>query len=106
MAGSRWSVSGGLDWVEKSDVSALKEGVIKHIEFKVGRTVKANDEIGYLYDDMAKLTEAKAEAGRRRTRATSTKAKAQKALAKSPSSPRLHPDPGEEGQGGQRVALH
>jgi RND family efflux transporter MFP subunit len=53
-------VGGSIDWVEKSDVSALKEGVIAHIELEVGRTVKKGQEIGYLYDKMAELTEAKA----------------------------------------------
>src|SRR4051812_49435909 len=53
-------VGGSIDWVETSQVSALKEGVIEHIEYQVGRTVKKGDEIGYLDDKMAALTEAKA----------------------------------------------
>ena len=54
-------VGGAIDWVEKSDVAALKEGVIKEIEFQVGRTVKEGEAIGYLHDEIAALTAAKAE---------------------------------------------
>lgn len=53
-------VGGAIDWVEKSDVSALKEGVIKQIEFQVGRIVKAGEPIGYLHDEIAVLTTTKA----------------------------------------------
>lgn len=53
-------VAGAIDWVEKSDVSALKEGVIKQIEFQVGRVVKEGQPIGYLHDEIAQLSKAKA----------------------------------------------
>ncbi len=54
-------VDGQIDWLEKSDVSALREGVIKTIEFQVGDRVKADEPIGYLHDEAAKLAVAKAE---------------------------------------------
>ena len=73
-------VGGSIDWVEKSDVSALKEGVIEHIEFSVGRIVKKGDEIGYLHDKMAELTEAKAKIAAENI-GDMEKAKAQKKLA-------------------------
>jgi RND family efflux transporter MFP subunit len=54
-------VSGGLVWLEKSDVSALREGVLKSIEYHVGARVKPGDEIGRLHDEMADLALKKAE---------------------------------------------
>lgn len=75
-------VGGQIDWVEKSDVSALKEGVIKHIEFSPGRVVKKGDEIGYLHDKMAELTEAKAKRAAA-NEGDMMKAKAQTELARS-----------------------
>lgn len=74
-------VSGAIDWVEKSDVSALKEGVIKQIEFQVGRIVKKGEPIGYLHDEMAILTEAKAKLAAENT-GEIAKAEAQRGLAK------------------------
>lgn len=53
-------VGGHIDWVEKSDVSALKEGVLENIEFGIGRVVKKGQEIGKLHSEIAELTEAKA----------------------------------------------
>ncbi len=53
-------IPGSFDWVQKSDVSALKEGVIEHIEFPVGYRVKKGDEIGYIHHELAELTVAKA----------------------------------------------
>jgi RND family efflux transporter MFP subunit len=53
-------VAGAIDWLEKSDISALKEGVIEHIEYQVGRKVNKGDEIGYLHSKLAELTATKA----------------------------------------------
>lgn len=73
-------VGGTIDWIEKSDVSALKEGTIADIEILPGRRVKKGEEIGRLHDRMAELTEAKAKLA-----ATNTgeieKAEAQKKFA-------------------------
>lgn len=73
-------VAGSIDWIEKSDVSALKEGVIEHIEYQVGRVVQKGDEIGFLNDKMAELTEAKAKLAAQNV-GDIRKGEAQKALA-------------------------
>lgn len=53
-------VGGQIAWIEKSDVAARREGVLKEIEFQVHDRVEKGQPIGYLYDEMARLTEAKA----------------------------------------------
>lgn len=53
--------AGYIDWVEKSDVSALRPGVIQTMELKVGDTVEEGGTIGNLHAESAKLTAAKAE---------------------------------------------
>jgi RND family efflux transporter MFP subunit len=73
-------VGGAIDWIEKSDVSALKEGTIADIEILPGRRVKKGDEIGRLDDKMAALTEAKARLAANNT-GDIEKAEAQKKLA-------------------------
>ena len=60
-AGPRQIVVGGsIDWVERSDVAALKEGVLESIEFSQGRTVTKGEVLGKLHAEMAELTVAKA----------------------------------------------
>lgn len=54
------TVHGFTDWVEKSEVSAQVEGVIKKMELKVGSPVEEGGTIGVLHDDRARLTAAKA----------------------------------------------
>ena len=54
-----------LEWIEKSDVAALREGVIDTMELQVGMTVKKNEPIGYLHKELAELTLTKAEGGGR-----------------------------------------
>jgi RND family efflux transporter MFP subunit len=44
-----------LDWIEKSQVAALQEGVIEHMELKIGTTVQKGKTIGYLHREMAEL---------------------------------------------------
>ena len=73
-------VGGSIDWVEKSDVSAQKEGVIYQIEAEVGQVVNKGDTIGHLNDRMAELTEAKAKLASENM-GEIMKAKAQRALA-------------------------
>ncbi|MDB5351135.1 MAG: family efflux transporter, subunit [Planctomycetota bacterium] len=73
-------VGGSIDWIEKSDVSALKEGVLEQIEFHVGQKIKKGQEIGSLHDKMAELTETKAALAARST-GEIAKAEAQKKLA-------------------------
>lgn len=53
-------VGGTIAWLEESDLSAKREGVIKQIEFRIGKRVEEGQEIGSLYDDIARLTVAKA----------------------------------------------
>jgi len=60
-------VGGSIDWVEKSDVSALKEGVLDHIEFQVGQKIEKGQQIGALHEKMALLTVAKAELAMKNT---------------------------------------
>lgn len=54
------TIHGFTDWVEKSEVSAQVEGVIKKMELKVGSPVEEGGTIGLLHDDRARLTAAKA----------------------------------------------
>ena len=49
-----------VDWIEKSDVAALREGVIERMELKLGDPALANQTIGYLHRETARLTMAKA----------------------------------------------
>jgi RND family efflux transporter MFP subunit len=49
-----------VDWIEKSDVAALREGVIERMELKLGDPSAANQTIGYLHRETARLTVAKA----------------------------------------------
>jgi RND family efflux transporter MFP subunit len=69
-----------VDWIEKSDVAALREGVIDKMELQVGMTVKKDEPIGYLHKEQAELTVAKAALAVEGT-ATEEKAVAQKDLA-------------------------
>ena len=54
-------VGGTIDWYEKSDVSALREGVIEKIEYQQGSRVEAGKPIGFMHKRMADLTAKKAE---------------------------------------------
>ncbi len=73
-------VGGSIDWIEKSDVTALREGVIRQIEFQVGDRVEANQPIGYLHSKSAELAVKKAEVAAKSI-GTIERAKAQKTLA-------------------------
>ena len=48
-----------LDWIEKSDVAALREGVIEKMELRLGDAVQAGAVIGSLHKEIAELTVAK-----------------------------------------------
>ncbi len=50
-----------IDWIEKSSVAALREGVLEKMELKIGMPVKAGGTIGFLHRDFARLTVAKAQ---------------------------------------------
>ena len=45
-----------LDWIEKSSVAALREGVIERMELQIGMPVKKNGVIGVLHHEIAELT--------------------------------------------------
>jgi RND family efflux transporter MFP subunit len=51
-----------LDWIEKSSVAALREGVVEKMELQIGMPVKSGGTIGYLHRKFAQLTVAKAQA--------------------------------------------
>lgn len=71
-----------VDWFQKSDVSALREGVIDAIELRIGKEVgKKGDVIGYLHREVAKLAvdEARIQA---ESQGAILKADAQKRMAR------------------------
>jgi RND family efflux transporter MFP subunit len=45
-----------IDWIEKSSVAALREGVIESMELQIGMPVKKNGVIGVLHHEIAELT--------------------------------------------------
>ena len=49
-----------LDWIEKSNVAALREGVIDTMELQIGMPVKAGGTIGKLHSEIAELSVKKA----------------------------------------------
>jgi RND family efflux transporter MFP subunit len=51
-----------LDWIEKSAVAALREGVVEKMELQIGMETKAGNTIGVLHRKFAVLTVAKAQA--------------------------------------------
>jgi RND family efflux transporter MFP subunit len=69
-----------VDWIEKSDVAALREGVVDTMELQVGMSVKKNEPIGYLHKELAVLNVAKSKVAVAAV-AAETKAIAQKELA-------------------------
>jgi RND family efflux transporter MFP subunit len=69
-----------LEWFEKSEVAALREGVIKRMELQIGMPVREGGVIGQLHDEIAGLTVKKAEVAVASV-AAEAKAKAQQDLA-------------------------
>jgi RND family efflux transporter MFP subunit len=69
-----------LEWIERADVAALREGVIKSIELWPGSTVAKKGQIGVLHKETADLTVAKAKLASK-FEATKAKALAQEQLA-------------------------
>ena len=45
-----------LEWIEKSEVAAFREGVIETMELRIGMPVKKNGVIGVLHHEIAELT--------------------------------------------------
>jgi RND family efflux transporter MFP subunit len=69
-----------VDWIVKSDVAALREGVIEKMELQIGMPVKKNGEIGSLHHEIAELTVTKNKL-QAEAKAPEEKAKAQKDVA-------------------------
>jgi len=69
-----------LEWIEKADVAALREGVIKSMELQIGMPVEKDGQIGMLHDEVARLSFEKAELAAKGD-AAEQKALAQKQLA-------------------------
>lgn len=69
-----------VHFIEKSNVAALREGVIDRMELEVGMPVTKGKPIGYLHSEMAELTVKKAEIGAR-SQGPKLKAVAQRELA-------------------------
>ncbi len=76
-----------LDWFERSDVAALREGVIEQMELKIGMQVKKGGTIGTLHHEMAELTvrknqlQAEQVSPKQKAEALKEKAEAQKEVA-------------------------
>ena len=49
-----------IEFIKRSEVAALREGVIDRMELKIGMPVLKGKPIGYLHDELATLTVAKA----------------------------------------------
>jgi RND family efflux transporter MFP subunit len=75
-------VDANIIWIEKSNVAALREGVIDRMELEIGMPVKRGKPIGYLHNEVAALTVRKAELAVAGI-AAQKKAEAQKELAAS-----------------------
>jgi RND family efflux transporter MFP subunit len=69
-----------IDWIEKSSVAALREGVIESMELQIGMPVKKNGVIGVLHHEIAELT-VKKNALQAKAIAPEEKARAQKEVA-------------------------
>jgi RND family efflux transporter MFP subunit len=69
-----------LEWIEKADVAALREGVIESVELWPGMPVKKGGVIGSLHKETAELTVAKARLASNNV-AAEQKARAQQELA-------------------------
>jgi RND family efflux transporter MFP subunit len=69
-----------IDWIEKSSVAALREGVIEKMELQIGMPVEKNGVIGILHHEIAELTVTKNQL-QARAIAPEEKARAQKDVA-------------------------
>ncbi len=74
------TIPGTIEWIERSDVSALTEGVLDQMEMREGMEVPQGGTIGTLHSEKAQLTKAKSEVAANAQGGTA-KAAAQKELA-------------------------
>jgi RND family efflux transporter MFP subunit len=80
VSGQTVVIGGTMTWLEESKVSALRDGVIRQMEFQIGARVSQGTVIGSLYDDLAKLNLAKSEIAAKSV-GTLKEAEAQRQLA-------------------------
>lgn len=59
--GQTMVITGNIDWSEKSEVAAMREGVVKQIEYQLHDRVEQGEPIGYLRAEMAELQTKRAE---------------------------------------------
>ena len=71
-----------VNWINKSNVAALREGVIEKMELQIGMPVKKDGVIGVLHHEIAELTVKKNEL-QAKAIAPEEKARAQKEVAAS-----------------------
>lgn len=60
LEGDSLIILGNIDWLQKSEIAALREGVLEKLELKEGMFVKKGGVIGSLHAEAAKLASAKA----------------------------------------------
>jgi len=60
LEGDSLIVLGNVDWLQKSEIAALREGVLEKLELREGMFVKKGGVIGTLHAEAAKLSMAKA----------------------------------------------
>jgi RND family efflux transporter MFP subunit len=53
-------IQGNVDWLQKSEIAALREGVLEKLELKEGMFVKKGGVIGQLHAEVAELSATKA----------------------------------------------
>lgn len=82
LEGDSLIVLGNIDWLQKSEVAALREGVLKKLELREGMSVKKGGVIGQLHDELAVLSATKAKIASE-SKGNLERAKASELLAKS-----------------------
>lgn len=80
--GSTLVVRGNIDWLQRSDVAALREGVLRSLELREGMFAKKGDVIGQLHDEVAVISAKKAKVAAE-SRGNLKRAEASELLAKS-----------------------
>lgn len=60
LEGESLIILGNVDWLQKSELAALREGVLEKLELKEGMFVKKGGVIGQLHDEVAVLSATKA----------------------------------------------
>ncbi|MFM1802020.1 MAG: Macrolide export protein MacA [Planctomycetota bacterium] len=82
MEGDSLIIQGNVDWLQKSEIAALREGVLEKLELREGMFVKKGGVIGQLHAEVAKLSATKAKIAAE-SKGNLERAKASQLLAKS-----------------------